>query len=90
MSRYEDKSTRRWRHDLVMQRIREINDVKLSAFGIDGMYYGSPESVRHLISEAIDRFEYDDLDAADDYCLQAELEIIARRREFAAQHPNES
>jgi hypothetical protein len=87
---YEDKGMRGWRHDLVMQRIRDLSDAKLSAFSAGGIFYGAPESVRDLIGEAIARFEDDDLDAADDYCSQAELEIIARGRDFAAQHPNES
>jgi hypothetical protein len=69
----------RWRTWLITQRIRELNDAKMCAFTIDGIFYGSPQSVRDLIAGAISSLECGEFDAAEVYCERAEREIIRQR-----------
>jgi hypothetical protein len=76
---------RTWRHMLITERIAELCDAKLKAFTdpADGMFYGSPRSVRSLIGGAIEAFEVDeDLDEAGLRCEAAEHEIIAEGCKF--------
>jgi hypothetical protein len=81
---------RTWRHGLLLERIRDLNDAKMKAFTAgDGLFYGSPRSVRLLIGGAIDAFEDDDLGKAERCCEVAERKIISEARKFQMKSPAE-
>jgi hypothetical protein len=78
-----------WKKALLLERIRDLNDAKMRAFSVGKMYYGSPQSVHDLIHCVINRYEEDELDAAERLCGEAEIEIIAQRRVFQVAHADE-
>lgn len=73
-------SMRQWREDLIVERIRDLNDAKMKAFTVASIYYGTPQPVVDLIGNAIRCLEQGDLDTADQLCEQAEQEIVVHAR----------
>jgi hypothetical protein len=79
-------SVDQWKRELLLHRIRELNDAKMRAFSRGGIYHGSPEGVRELIALAIHQLQDDQLPDAERTCRVAELLIIRERRAFVANH----
>jgi hypothetical protein len=69
-----------WYAELVLCRIRDLNDAKMKAFTTaDGIFHGSPDRVRELIGLARQRHADGNIAAADRACCAAELAILAER-----------
>ena len=72
-----------WTRELLLQRIRELNDVKFTLRGNNYCNYGAPTAeVEVLIKDAIHYFEADELDVCTHYCEQAELAQVAAIKEL--------
>jgi hypothetical protein len=69
-------STHTWKRELLTTRIRELNDAKMHAFTVDGMFYGASPSVRELIAKAVWCCENDELEYCEGLCEAAEAAII--------------
>jgi len=79
-----------WRRAILLERIRELCDAKFKAFSdADRMFYGSPRSVRMLISGAIEAFESDNMKLAERWCDVAERKLLRERRKFQSKSPAE-
>jgi hypothetical protein len=63
--------------EALLHRIRALNDMRMEAFTVDGVYYGAPESVRRLIDDAIWAFEDDDFALCEHICDRVALEIAS-------------
>jgi hypothetical protein len=59
----------------LLHRIRGLNDAKMEAFTVDGLYRGAPRNVLLLIDSAIRAYEDDDFTLCDRICARAKLEI---------------
>ena len=71
--------THAWRCELLTIRIRELTDARMSAFTIDGLYYGN-EVVAELVGNAIWCCDHDELEYCEGLCEAAEAAIIRERR----------
>jgi hypothetical protein len=65
---------RKWKRELLVQRIRELNDVPIYVDGV--CRYGG--GVDEVIVEAIRAVEADDLTMAEYFCEQAERKSLRR------------
>jgi hypothetical protein len=65
--------------EMLLQRIRALNDAKMEAFSVDGLYRGAPKNVLQLIDSAIRAYEDNDFALCERICARAEIEICGTR-----------
>jgi hypothetical protein len=63
----------------LLQRIRELSDMKMRTFTIGGVYYGATERVRRLIDAARTAHQIGDFDHWESACEAAEAEMSAQQ-----------
>jgi hypothetical protein len=69
-----------WKHELLLDRIRGLNDAKMLAFtDAKGMFHGAPRHVGELIDNAIQLHEMKEFDKCERACVEAEQVIIDAR-----------
>jgi hypothetical protein len=66
----------------LLKRIRKLNDTKIEAFTIDGVYYGAPKGVLMLIDEARGAHELREFNRCEDICDMAEVGMQIERMTF--------
>jgi hypothetical protein len=69
----------KWKRDLLVQRIRDLSDARMSAFtDASGMFHGDPYTAA-LRKAAISALEDGNFALAERHCEEAEAETVRRR-----------